>query len=156
MLDDEDAADRLVVHSLDVLDSFSRLKIDVPLTVGDVPAALDALKEKRASYVERQRKKLAGEEDPEEAAEEASRAAAAAAKTSKRTSKKPDLAAHSFPALGASKAEANGGDVEVEEEDGEGGAAGGEEGAAEEGAVEEDKAAPSSGYKVCEWCVSGV
>lgn len=150
LLEDEDAADRLIVHSLDVLESFSRLKLDVPLTVGDVPTALEALVEKRASYVERQRKKLAGEEDPEEAAEEASREAAAAAAKSTRKSKKPDLAAHAFPALGASKAEANGGDAsEEEEEEEEDAAGGGEEEEGKEDAPSTSASKPAGGYKVC-------
>lgn len=116
VLDDEDAADRLLVHSLDVLDSFSRLKLDVPLTVGDVPTALDALVGRRAHYVERQRKKLAGEEDPEDAEDEAREAASSKPKKAGRS--KPDLAEHAFPALGSSAAAkgANGAAAEEEEE----------------------------------------
>lgn len=116
MLDDEDAADRLLVHSLDVLDSFSRLKLDVPLTVGDVPTALEALVDRRAHYVERQRKKMAGEEDPEDAEDEAREAVTSKPKKSGRS--KPDLAEHAFPALGSSAvAKGANGAVEAEEEE---------------------------------------
>lgn len=46
-------ADAKLVHSLDVMSSFSALRVEVPLTASAAPAAIAALSERKAHYLKK-------------------------------------------------------------------------------------------------------